>query len=98
MLYAVLEYTFTSAITCVIIFSVGIICSALTISHSVHFWNVEKHCARASASESSYVKTSSPAASSVLQSTRDASKQTTNSLSDTDNSAAITQLKLSTLV
>jgi len=86
MLYAVLEYTFTSAITCVVVFSVGIVCTALTAAHSVHCWNVEKN--NCTASDQSSVK-ASPAAS------RDASKHTTNS-SDIDT--AMNQLKLSTLV
>lgn len=87
MLYAVLEYTFTSAITCVVIFTVGIVCIAITAAHSIHCWNVEKSEAAHCATEST-VK--SPA--SILP--RDASKQTVNS----DDSALTQQLKLSTLV
>ena len=85
MLYAVLEYTFTSAIICVVVFAVAIVCIAVTAAHSIHCWNVEK--SEANCPCDSTVK-SSP---SVLPC--DASKQTVNS-----DDSAVTQLKLSTLV
>jgi len=86
MLYAVLEYTFTSAITCVVVFTVGIVCIAVITAHSIHCWNLEK--SEANCSSESPVK--SPP--SVLP--HDVSKLTVNSSDD----SAVTQLKLSTLV
>ena len=86
MLYAVLEYTFTSAITCVVVFTAAIVCVIITAAHSIHCWNVEKRSETNSFSSDS---TKSPP--SLVLPARDASKQTVNSHD--------TQLKqLSTLV
>ena len=82
MLYAVLEYTFTSAIICVVVFTAGIVSVTIIAAHSIRCWNAEKTSANRCSSES----TKSPSA-------RDVSKQTANS-----HDSAITQLKLSTLV
>jgi len=85
MLYAVLEYTFTSAIICVVVFTVGIVCITITAAHSIHCWNVEKSRVN-SAGEF-------PIKSSPLALPHDDSKQTVNS-----DDSTVTQLKLSTLV
>jgi len=84
MLYAVLEYSFTSAITCVAIFTVGIVSVTTTATHSVHCWkNVHKSELNAAAKSSS------------LAAARDLSRQTANS---SDDCSIVTELKLSTLV
>jgi len=85
MLYAVLEYTFTSAVTCVVVFTVGIVCITITAAHSIHCWNVEKN----KVNSSRQLTAMSPPV--VLP--HDVSKQTVNS-----DDSAVTQLKLSTLV
>jgi len=84
-LYAVLEYTFTSAIICVVVFTVAIVCIAITAAHSIHCWNVEK--AQVHSASELIAKSSQ----SVLP--HDISKPTVN----TDEST-VTQMKLSTLV
>lgn len=86
MLYAVLEYTFTSAITCVVVFTVGIICITITAAHSIYCWKLEKGKV-SSPSELTPVK------SAPLVLSRDASKQTANS-----EDSAVAHAKLSTLV
>jgi len=88
MLYAVLEYTFTSAIICVVVFAVAIVCIAVIAAHSIHCWNAEKSEAEANCTASDSTVKSSPSVQP-----RDASKQTVNS-----DDSAMTQLKLSTLV
>ena len=85
-LYAVLEYTFTSAITCVVVFTVAIVCIAVTAAHSIHCWNVEKAQANSPCSE---LTIKSPP--SVLP--RDVTKPTVNS-----DDSTVSQMKLSTLV
>jgi len=84
-MYAVLEYSFTSAITCVVVFTVAIVYIAIIAAHSVHCWNVEK--SQVSSPGEQNLK-SSP---SLLP--RDTSKPTLN----TDDSA-LSHMKLSTLV
>lgn len=85
MLDAVLEYTFTSAITCVVVFTAGIVSVTIIAAHSIHCWNAEKRNANGCSSES----TKSP--SLVLP--RDVGKQNVDS-----HDSAVMQLKLSTLV
>lgn len=83
MLYAVLEYSFTPAIICVVVFTVGIIYMIVVVAHSIHCWNVER----------SQVNSETTGKSPPLVLPQDISKQTVNS--DDSN---VTQLKLSTLV
>jgi len=85
MLYTLLEYTLASAVTCVVVFTLGIVCIIVAAAHSMRCWSVEK------TKEKSSTESSVMSPSSVLP--RDVSKQTVNS----DDSAA-TQLRLSTLV
>ena len=85
MLYAVLEYSFTSAITCVVIFTAAIVCVTVIAAHSIHCWNTQKR------NENSFSSDSTKSPSLILP--RNVSKQTVNS-----HDSAVSQLKLSTLV
>jgi hypothetical protein len=83
MLYAVLEYSFVSAIICVIIFTASIVCFIVTSAHAIHIWNTEK---AKSASDKLPLDTASP---------HRLSKQTIKYSKETSTTK---QFKLSTLV
>jgi len=87
MLYAILEYTLTSAITCVVIFTVAIVYITITAAHSIHCWNVQKSRTSNSVESTSTVKSPSLVLPLAV------SKQTLNS-----DDSALSQVKLSTLV